>query len=178
MQHNPQNSGLIAPDQVPCAYLSILTCNFTFKSKTTLAGIPQGNTMAELKKTSLTTLIIQPEKSQRIAATRQHQDGSAVQSKRLHRKSKIVTLKVPPDELRKILGVPQIYGLALELQGKRLEHLTHTALHSVLGSRKRFSGIQFLEKPESPTVLDISPGVWNSRYFQARLESNLAVFHV
>ncbi|KAJ4424466.1 hypothetical protein N0V82_000790 [Gnomoniopsis sp. IMI 355080] len=53
-----------------------------------------------------------------------------------------------------------------DLQEQRLEHLTHTALHLFLGSKKRVSGIQTLKKRVSPTALEVAPAVWSSQYFQ------------
>lgn len=85
-----------------------------------------------------------------------------------HNKSKVVTLRVPPRELRAILGQPEIYSLPVEAQKERLEYLTHTALHLILGSKKRFPSIQILKKAGSPAVLDIAPAVWDARHFQVR----------
>lgn len=67
--------------------------------------------------------------------------------------------------------MPEISSLPLLLQERRLEHLTHTALHLIMGSRRRFAGIEFLKKSVSPTALEVAPAVWSARYFQVRLET-------
>lgn len=77
-------------------------------------------------------------------------------------------LQVPPTSLRAIVGIPELYSLPREVQAKRLEHLTHAALHSILGSHKRLSGIRVLKTAGSLAALDIAPAVWSPRYVQVR----------
>lgn len=170
VQHSQENSGLVAPDQVLCAYLSVLSCNFTFKSKST--------TKAKSRATKIDTPRIMSYNFPRIAAAKRRQNCSKAQSTAPTRKSKVVTLKVLPGELRRILELPEICNLPLDLQEQRLEHLTHTALHLFLGSRKRFPGFQILKKPESITALEVAPAVWSFRYFQVCLRTSLSTSHV
>lgn len=156
--------------------MSVLTCYLTFGSKSTLVSVLQSNTTVEPQKSKIVNLSASPRRLQRLIATKQHQGGSAEPPIPLTRKSKMVRLKVPPGELRRIFGVPDIYSLAVELQAKRLEHLTHTALLSVFGSRKRFPGIRFLEKPGSLTAIHVAPAVWIPRFFQVCLGPDLDDF--
>lgn len=133
VHHHQQHSGLIKPDQVPCAYFSALSCIFTFGAPDT-EGIKHS--------------------------------GNFVVNTPPHRKSKIATLQVPPSNLRAIIGIPHIYSLPSAAQKTRLERLTHTALHLILGSKKRIAGMRTLNHAGSTPVLEIAPAVWSSQYFQ------------
>lgn len=103
-------------------------------------------------------------KLRKFARRKQHWEGAQIVPR--PKKSWAVTLKVSPEQLRKIARKkPVIYSLAPDSQKERLEILTHTALNSLLGLKKRFSGVQFLARTESSSLLEMAPAVWNARYF-------------
>lgn len=45
-------------------------------------------------------------------------------------------------------------------------HLTHNALHLMLGTRKRCLGDLCLDGTKPPALLELAPAVWNAQYFQ------------
>lgn len=86
--------------------------------------------------------------------------------------ARIVTLNVPPYELKRITGGPsqlcKFHDLPPDLQAEKLNHLTHNALNLIVGLKKKPPGVRLLKSSKLPALLDLAPAVWNSVHFQVR----------
>lgn len=171
IQHIRPNSGLVAPDHVSCAYLSKLSCNLFFEIMGNMAQTIQKQALDQPKKVKTTTLRLPFRKPRRFTKRKPTDDQHEHQYSGRRKRPRMLASNTSPPRLQEAaVDEPELYSLAPELQEIRLESLTHVALNSLFGLKKRFSGVRLTGRAKFPTLLDLTPAVWNARYFQVRDE--------
>lgn len=155
IQHVQQNSGLVAPDNVPCAYLSTVSCRLLFAAdKNTVQKTPP-------RRKRIVTLKISSRKLRKFAK-RKTLEGQG----RVSRARRVTLKHHSPRPSKVTIYQPEIYTLMPDQQEKRLEGLTHISLNVLLGLRRKYSGCQVQGRAIFPTLMEMAPAVWNARYFQ------------
>lgn len=171
IQHIRPNSGLVAPDHVSRAYLSKLCCNLFFETMGNMAQTTVKQVLDQPKKAETITLRLPSRKPRRFARRKPTDDQPEHQYPDRHKRPMMVTSNASPPLLQEAAAdEPELHSLAPELQEKRLESLTHVALNSLFGLRKRFSGVRITGRAKFPILLDLTPAVWNARYFRVWVE--------
>lgn len=177
MQHAQQSSSLLTPDHVPCVYLSALSCSLSFGTRKESVQEVRKEARIQDRKTKVVTFRLPPKKLRRFFARKKKWDGSVNRTERKRRRARNSILASSTDKLARNTATstprafepePELYGFPPHIQNQRLEYLTHAALDSLLGLRKRFADFR-LESPQSPSLLDIAPAVLNAVYFQVCL---------
>lgn len=156
-----------------CAYLSTLTCEMAFGTKTDVAQQTRKEALAVPKMTRIVNLRLPSRKLRRFAKKKQRWDGAPKMAR--PNKSRTITSKGSPKQLPRVARKqPVTYSWVPSLQEGRLEQLTHTALYYLLGLKKKFSDTHFLVRADSPSLLEMAPAVWNARYFLVWTSKDLA----
>lgn len=167
IQHTRPNSGLFAPDHVSCAYLSKLSCSLSFETMGNMAQALQKEALDQPKKVAIVTLRVPSRKLRKFAKRKLTDDQLERQySDRRKRPKGVASSILLPHLQGATVDEPELYSLAAESQEKRLESLTNVALNSLFGLKKRFPGVRLTGRAKFPALLDLSPAVWNARYFQ------------
>lgn len=167
LQHVSEHSALVAPKDVPCVYLSTWHCELTFGARKPSTRDIGSEFLAPKKYSKIVTFKLPPRRLRRFAARKQRWNmvPTGPHEQQSGSKPKMAPLQSFADYAM-VTEEAEFFSIPTHLQKKRLEHLIHAALSSVLGLRKKFAGIR-IKSSQSLSLLDIAPTIFHSMYFQA-----------
>lgn len=163
LQHDLERSALIAPENVPCVYISNWHCGFSFGVKPNSTDAIGNETLTPKTLSKIVTLKLPSRKLQRFAARKRPWGQMTIEKQRQQPgpKHEIAPTKILPDDTT----TPDFFFFPTHLQNERLGHLIHAALSSILGLRRRFADIR-VDPPPALCLVDIAPTVFHSLYLQ------------
>lgn len=166
LQHALEHSALVAPENIPCVYISNWQCGFSFGVKPNSTDAIGNETLTQ-KTLSKTVAPKLPSRNLQRFAVRKRPWKQATVGKQRQQpgpKQEIALTRILLDETT----TPDFFSFPTHLQNERLGHLIHAALSSILGLRRRFTDIR-VDPPPALCLVDIAPTVFHSLYLQVSI---------